>query len=334
MALEFCDGFGHSTLADKWTYIQNGSIATSNPRYTNGSHAYSTSTYPILRKSGLTASPTYWMGMACRWSGAGATACFAFWDGENIQVMGVIDSNGILNFYRGPMNTLLAATATLQNGAWTYIEVKVSIHASTGVLEVRQNGTTVYSSSSLNTKAYGDNINAIGPWTTTGNPSGSNSLAVADLYACSNTGSYNKDFLGDVRVQAILPSGAGNTTQMTPSAGSNYACVDEASPNGDTDYVSETTAGEKDTYVFGNLTPTSGTVKGVQVLIDARKDDAGSRSIAPVYRPVSTDYDGTAVSIGDSYAYYREITEVSPATSAAWTIAEINGAEFGVTLKA
>jgi len=167
---------------------------------------------------------------------------------------------------------------------------------------------------------------------TQGNASRGAGSSVMDFYACSDTGSDNKGFLGDIRVQAILPSGAGNSTQMTPSAGSNYQCVDEAAPNDDTDYVSETTAGEKDTYAFGNLTPTSGTVKGTQILISARKDDAGTRTIAPVYRPVSTDYDGTTVSIGNSYDYVRQVKDVSPATSVAWTIAEINGAEFGVKL--
>jgi hypothetical protein len=42
--------------------------------------------------------------------------------------------------------------------------------------------------------------------------------------------------------------------------------------------------------------------------------------------------DGTTVVLGASYAYYREITEINPLTSSAWTIADVNGAEFGVKL--
>ena len=217
---------------------------------------------------------------------------------------------------------------------WNHYEIKATIGASSsGSVQIWVNGASVLSLASVTTQTSANSYFYCIQFGNDGSGGGPGTLYWDDVVVYSGTGGVTGP-IGDCRVQAIRPSGAGATTQMTPSAGSNYTCVDDTTPNGDTDYVSETTAGEKDTYAFGNLTSTSGTIKGIQILISARKDDAGSRSIAPVYRPASTDYDGTTVSVGDSYAYRREITEVSPETSVAWTIAEINGAEFGVTLKA
>ena len=340
MALEFCDSFQHySSFTPKWTSYGSVTLATATPRYAGGTYA-TTSNYPSLYKAGLTNSSTYWLGVAFRWGGVNdITPLFSVFEDGNRQVQAVVDGSGMVKFHLAGsgenLGSVIATTASglLVSGVWNYLEMKITIHSSAGVIEFRKNGETVYSGTSLNTMSYGSGIiNGVAPFMTQGNASRGAGSSVMDFYACSDTGSDNKGFLGDIRVQAILPSGAGNSTQMTPSAGSNYQCVDEAAPNDDTDYVSETTAGEKDTYAFGDLTPTSGTVKGTQILISARKDDAGTRTIAPVYRPVSTDYDGTTVSIGNSYDYVRQVKDVSPATSVAWTIAEINGAEFGVKL--
>jgi hypothetical protein len=231
------------------------------------------------------------------------------------------------NTYRGTLIDLAP------EGVWYYFEIKATINDSTGSVVVKVNGVEKLNVTSIDTRATSAaaEINRIQLGATDGGY-GSTPQAFDDFYLCDTTGTANNDFLGDVRVQSIFPSGAGATTQWTPSAGSNYQCVDDTAPNSDTDYVSETSAGDKDTYAFGNVTPTSGTVKGVQIMAYHRKDDAGSRSIAPVYRPTSTDYDGTTVSVLDSYTYLREVSEINPDGTSAWTISDVNGAEFGIKL--
>ena len=337
MALLFCDGFDHYATADilaKWDLRGNNEYLVGG-RFGNGIQFVNTNWF--VGKY-LTSHATWIIGFAVYFSpvvGSG-NPWFLLLDDGSIQVSVYIDGNGRLCFTRN--GTFLGVASTVfRSYVWHYVEIKVTIDNSNGAIAMRVNGvddTISFSTGTATTQDTQYTANATANRVYFIGTSVGSAIIIDDLYICDGSGSINNDFLGDVRVQSVFPSGAGATTQMTPSAGSNYACVDETAPNGDTDYVSETTAGEKDTYAFGNLTPTSGTIAGVQVLINARKDDAGSRSIAPVYRPVSTDYDGTTVSVSDSYAYLREITEVSPATSAAWTIAEINGAEFGVTLKA
>jgi hypothetical protein len=337
MALRFCDGFEHYVnLASKWTGTWSDCGMAADGRYGG--------TMMFTRDGGvyknIDSQGTWIVGFAISLSGFRVnepTVAFIDIASGNSHVDLRRNSSGAFYFTRNGTAIGSASSFRLNTTSlWVYMEVKVTIDDTNGGVwlkvmgndEIRE-GAYAVSPTTLDTRngtpTTADQIMMRG-W------SGNTNVYYDDVYICDSSGSVNNDFLGDVRVQSIYPSGAGNTTQMTPSAGSNYACVDETSPNGDTDYVSETTAGEKDTYAFGSLTPTSGTIKGVQILVNARKDDAGNRTMAPVYRPASTDYDGTTVSVGDSYTYYREITEVSPATSAAWTIAEINGAEFGVKL--
>lgn len=346
MALVFCDSFGHYPTADltkKWS-ASNGAIITTNPRFPGVPYLYGSSSYPQTWRLLPTASDTWIIGMGYRWGG-GNEPLFSLYDsstGLPGSAPGCqVDfrcSGGRIDIYRGRTEngTLLASVnAQLLSGAWNYFETKIVIGDGTdGKIYLRKNGVQIYANEACDTRNAGATADISGPVISSGNSDGSGSGSYSDFYICDDTGSYNNDFLGDIRVQAIMPSGAGGTTQWTPSTGSNYQCVDETTALGDGDYVSETTAGEKDTYAFGNVTPTTGTVKAVQVLLGARKDDAGSRSIAPVYgngTPAS-DVDGTTVSIGDTYEFYREITEQDPVAASNWTISSVNAAEFGVKL--
>src|SRR5262249_37892481 len=150
-------------------------------------------------------------------------------------------------------------------------------------------------------------------------------LDYCDLYICDGQGSLNNDFLGDVRIQASIANGAGATTNWTPSAGSNYQNVDDATPNEDTDYNSDATAGDIDTYAMGDVTPAAGAVKGVMVSMRARKDDGATRTLQAAIRTGATNYFGASQNLTSSYAYYTEIWENNPNTSSPFTISDVNG---------
>jgi hypothetical protein len=126
-----------------------------------------------------------------------------------------------------------------------------------------------------------------------------------------------------------MPNGAGAHSAWTPNGATpNYACVDETTADGDTTYVSDSTPGDIDTYAFADV-DASATVYGVQTNLYARKDDAGTRQIAPVVRQSGTDYVGTTVTLGSSYSFYSQIYNQDP-TAADWTAAHVNADEFGV----
>jgi hypothetical protein len=220
-------------------------------------------------------------------------------------------------------------------GTWYYIEIKVVIHDTAGSVELRINGATVASASGVDTRNGGTGVvNGFQFGAGHGGSSQRTNANFCDLYVCDGSGAINNSFLGDCKVECLFPNGAGAETQWTPSAGSNYQNVDETPPNDDTDYNKSNTVDQVDTYAMTDLASTTGLIYGVQYLDYVRKDNAGSRHIAPVARIGGTDYAGADASLGDSYVYTREIHELSPATAAAFTISEVNAMEFGLKVTA
>lgn len=236
---------------------------------------------------------------------------------------------------RGTTSLLGTTSFVLSLGVFYYIEIKVLISDTVGTFEIRVDGSSKLALTSQDTRATGAGTTAnqirLGE---DASPVNSLTFTYDDLYVCDGAGSTNNNFLGDCRVDAYLPNGAGNSTQLTPSAGSNYQCVDDTTPNDDTDYVEHATVGNKDTYACGNMSHTPSSIFGVQILANAKKDDAGARSLATVTRSGTTDFDGATAVLSTSYIYYSDIREVDPNTSAAWTKTNFDAAEFGVKVAA
>jgi hypothetical protein len=144
-------------------------------------------------------------------------------------------------------------------------------------------------------------------------------------------------FYGDSRMDALFPTAMGSYAQFAGSDGNNvdnFALVDDPTINGDTDYVWSGTVGQQETYRFGTLPYSAGTISGVQHVVTAKKSDAGDRKLRFICRIGTTDYQGGTATLTDSYLCHRYIWEINPATSAAWTPSEIAAAEFGYKLEA
>lgn len=231
--------------------------------------------------------------------------------------------------------TVLATSVqTLPTASFSYIELKATIHSSTGAYELRVNGVTWVSGTGANTQSTANattNQILVGP---AASLSASLSRYYDDLYICDTSGSTNNDFLGDCRVDTLLPNADGTYTDFTPNSGSNhYSRVAEGAPD-TTTYVTSSTVDQKDTYAFQDLTAVTGTIKGIQVNNAALKDDAGARSIANVVRSGTTDAVGSTVALSTSQLIYSSVHETDPNTSAAWTESGVNSMQAGVKVAA
>jgi hypothetical protein len=136
-------------------------------------------------------------------------------------------------------------------------------------------------------------------------------------------------------VECLFPNGNGASSQWVGSDGNstdNYLLVDEAAPNDDTDYVTSATVGDKDTYAYSNLTPGSGSVYAVQIAAWARKTDVAERKIATIARTTS-EQDSADRTLATTYTYYLDVRNTRPG-GGAWSISDVNGAEFGVKVTA
>lgn len=258
----------------------------------------------------------------------------ALYDNGNRKVYLQAGVSGTISAYS--VSTLLATSAVnvLPPTGWFYIEMKTLI-AVAGTVEVRVNGVTVLSFSGNTTISGNATANTL--WLVGYIGDYNELFYYDDLYLCDGSGATNNDFLGDCRVEALFPSGAGATAAWTrggTDSGANWSQVDEATPNNDTDYNKSNTIGQTDTYAMTDLVSATGIIYGVQKMNYVRKDNAGGRSVAPVLCIGGTDYVGAATSIGDSYVYTREIEEISPSTLAAFTISEVNALETGIVVTA
>jgi hypothetical protein len=325
MSLLFIDGFDtYTTLSEKYDTTSGGNIGAFGRNGTNGYRGSSafTKNIPAMQEAIV--------GFAFREAGipAGNHALVEFMDGGTVQLTVTVEATtGYIAVRRGGFSgTLLQSTSSgISANVWYYLEFKANIHPTAGTWEVRLNGSTILSGTGNTRNSSNSQLNVV-RWAF-----GSGNRDYDDIYILSTAGTVNNDFLGDVKVSVLSPNGAGNYSGWTPSAGSNYQCVDEIPPNDDTDYVSTATAGTKDSYTFSDLSG-SPTVYGVQLTLRHRKDDAGTRTVRPLVRVGGTDYFGSNQSVSDSYASRLQVWETNPGTGNLWAASELNSAEFGVEL--
>jgi hypothetical protein len=254
--------------------------------------------------------------------------------GGTCQVNVAGDGAGHLTVQRGggsgSAGTVLAtSTLTLSLNTWYHIELKTTIHPSAGVVQLKVNGVDwIASTSSLNTRNSGTTqFNALEL-----NAGSANITYCKLIYVCDTSGSVANDFLGVCRGVVLRPVGAGNYSQWTPNSGANWFAAADAFADGDLSFNADSTAGHIDTYAFDDAPAGSGTIHGIQHVIEARQDAGATRTIAPVQRSSSTDYVGTSQNLASGYVFLTEAKSINPATSAGYTVSDLNAAEFGVKL--
>lgn len=353
MALLFVDSFDHydtANLLNKWTTSGLSGTAAA-LTITSGAGRRSTSGFRsavgnfviatgFIQKVLAPADATCVIGVAVSMptglSGSLGYQLLSIRDGSSPQITLRVNPTMQLAVVRGASDgtVLGTTTATLAAGVLTYVELKVTIHNSAGTVEVRIGGATALTLSGVDTQNTG-----AAQWgsVSLGQQDGvldsitgaaGKNVDFDDLYVCDGSGSAPwNTLLGDCRVDASLPTAAGASTGWTPSAGANWQCVDDAAPNDDTDYNQSTAVGQIDSFVVPDAP--GGTIHGVQVVLTAKKLDAGGATIAPVVRIGSTDYVGSDLTPGTTYGFLRAVYPTSPATAAVWTTAEFNAAEFG-----
>jgi hypothetical protein len=219
--------------------------------------------------------------------------------------------------YKGT-GTLLATSVALMGLNKTY---KIDVYYkpktdSSGIFQVKINGFTDanldFTGQTSDTAAQIDTLQ-VAP---------SNSCYLDDLVVD------DADWVGNTRIQGLVPNADGATSDWTPSAGSNYQCVDEIPPS-DSDYVSTDVADKVDSYGLSDLVGYPITIKAVCVSVRAKQDGAASvQNIQLGVRSGGNDYFSSDIPVPqDLYTRLMNIWEVNPNTSAAFTTSEVNALE-------
>lgn len=336
MALLFCDSFDHYTTAQasrKWDTVGNVAIGAFGRNSTSGAHIVGN--VSGIGKNLSVNAGTLIAGVAVRFNSASVVANFLrFYDTGTLQVglrYNVDGSVSVLGPAGGVLGTSAPAVVTSPTAVLNHFGIVATFHDTTGAVTVYVNTIAVLTLTNVDTKAtgnaYANQVN-IGEFTSNGQE-----CFFDDFYVCDTTGSTNNTVLGDVRVECKFPDAAGTTANMAAVSGANYTNTDDNPANDDTDYVSSSVVGDKDTYNFAALTSTTGAVLAVAVNLTDRKDDSGSRTHAALARLSGTEVAGTAYAPTTSYAIHQTIFETKPG-GGAWTISDVNSAEFGHKISA
>lgn len=359
MALLYMDGFDLQDTTMRW--VLSGASAdilyTATPRFTvNPGKAVSLNpvsgggqaNLTILRA--LPASASLYVGAAIQvglevgtWTGNPTANLFGIYgDGGSTGHMYLRRlSNNALVAYRGDPNTgylgsvsgaqIATTAAGVLDGNWHFIELFATINATTGQLIVKVDGVQVINFTG-NTKNGGTstNIDAIRFRTGTGNASPNCVITIDDFYACDATGTVNNTFLGDIRVQSMIPNAAGSSTQLAPTGSvNNYANAGE-SPYNDATYNASSTVGQRDTYALSDLAAGTTTIFGIQSVAHMQKSDAGTANAKVALKSGASVYYDNTQSLGTTSTAYTQVRETDPATSAAWAVANANALEAGM----
>ncbi len=240
----------------------------------------------------------------------------------------VFKSGNHLSLWRGNDTVLGIGSATLATNTWYWFWAYMLISDTVGVIRSKINGVTdIATTTSLDTRndsgANGDKIDRFTACI-------DGNYEFDDMYIQDATGTTNNGDdidLGEVAIPYLIPDSAGDTTGMTPSAGSNFQCVDEVPPNDDTDYVAAATSGTLDLY---NLTTASATsVKGAVARARMKKDAAGAKNARILVKSGGTVSNGSDIALGTTYQSYPRNMRQNPVTAADWTPSEIAALQAG-----
>jgi hypothetical protein len=331
-SFDWCNGNSDPEGSGKWSSRNGGNLDTSTKRTGVSSYSFSSDHYLTKTVSNL---GTAVIGAAIRFNRnfsapySGSAAIFDFLDSATAQITVGLNSSGQLYVARGAYNGTVLGTGTnvLNNSGFYYIEAKVIFDTtgSNGTVTVQLNGASEISVTGADTTSTANSYcTSIRVSLLNGN-SNHQGFWVDDIYIDDST------LQGDIKVDCIKPNGAGNYTQFTPSAGSNYQNVDDGrAHDSDSTYNADSTNGHIDSYAMEN-SPTAGTVIAISQVAYLRKDDAGARNAAIFLRSNTTDSVGSDIVLSNSYAAcIRGPILLNPDGNVAWTNAAIDALEAGV----
>ena len=206
---------------------------------------------------------------------------------------------------------------------WAHIQVKITIHNTTGSIELRLNGNTTadWTATGLNTRNGSANAYAnVVHW----NSQSSNGEGIDDFYAFNDQSPAPNTFQGDVRAVLQFPT-TDTSIQWTRNTGpNNCLAVDDVAQDGDTTYVATNVVGFTDIYAMTALAVTPVNIVAVAPKYLARHDDAGPHTVTAQLTSGGTTVNFPNYNTTTTYSYRTEAYGLDPNTSAAWTPAAVN----------
>jgi hypothetical protein len=133
----------------------------------------------------------------------------------------------------------------------------------------------------------------------------------------------------------LLPTGAGTYTELTPSTGANWECMNDSV---DTDYVRNNGVGsyKQDLYALEDMPVLNpgDVITKITLNWRARRGATSGPVAKPMIRSGASEAYGAEQTLGSAWTSYADDFTTDPATGVAWTVAAINALEAGVAINA
>ena len=229
-----------------------------------------------------------------------------------------------VNYWNGSAWTAVSGeTFSLDNGILYRLDWHVKIANAGGVIEFYINGALVTTGSIDDTRI-------------TDTVTGIDKVRFGIFASSPNLCYWSAMLFADEDTRAMfmaqrLPTGNGANTAWTGAFGD----VDEPGIT-DTDFISSTTAGAKETFTHAALPAAWATGFSVEAVAVSYRVSAGQNSgvvVKDLQRIGGTDYVGTSLGNNAQITPVQKVYNQSPATSADWTMSEA-ASEFGVIVEA
>lgn len=339
MALLDSEGFGMSTAwADftsytGWSNVNSApAVATAGPL---GDNYITFGASAAARRQFAAAIGTFFLGfrIACD---SLRTTYVILEDASGAELFHIqVSTTGQLSVFRNTTqlgSTTAAGTVPVGSSGtptWCYMEIGAQVSATVGVVTVQINSAAVFTTTGVNNTNSGSTTMQFISW---GDASGLSRGpdGLTHVYLCDNTGSAPwNTFLGDVRVQTLLPA-SNDTVAFTPvGLSANWQNASAVPPVPASDYNSDATLNAQDTFNCGAMATGLVSVYGVNTKVLALKSDAGTRNLETVLKSGATTVTGVTTPMSTSAKVQNTMYQTDPNTSTQWAQAAVNAAKPG-----
>lgn len=242
-------------------------------------------------------------------------------------------SDSRIEILRSGTTSLGFTTNALLSGSYTYVELKVFCHNSLGTVEVKFDGVTEF------TFGPGDTQGTTEAFIASLQIQGDSGTGVRmdDLYVADTSGTKNNDFLGDVRVDTLVPTvdDVIEFDTVFPADAVHFTKLDEITGvDEDTTYVETPTVADRDIFEFSNLPvhPVAAVVLAVQPWSYAKKQQTANQLVRHLVQPLIPIHDQVqqGSNAEDWHVMQNEILENNPETATGWLESEVDSSKFGM----
>ena len=333
-------GTDNDDLTTQWSIDGGIALSASGGRFGEQAlQVQATGRQELIRLgSGAVSGSTLIVGFALKWSGSQSgnvvsrtnllicrtSAASNHW---TVQI-----GNGGTIYILNSSDTIVQAyPMAIQSDCWHYIEIKVSMLDS-GSFNLKVDGELVVNALSGDFRSGTGNTSNIEQLSFRGNE---DNTYISDIIVMDGSGATFNDYKGDMRYECAVPDADGGTLQWTASAGSNFQCIDDAlgAYNDDTDYISEATTDDINLASHGTISATNATTIHFAALFALARSDTTGDKIALVAKSGAATGTGPDIALAGTtstaYRWKKGYFETDPNTSSAWTVANINAAEWG-----